>query len=173
MFAGTHTMKALRQVYRVIHMLRCKKEIRRMWMYSNVDKCDEALPMSRLQVVQPPTCITQPSLRAQIGYAWWEAQLVLHPAVPCLQAISWAGGPRLCIVRMPDALFLFRVASYGSSSDTAASCAWYAGQNPDRPIHKCSLFRRLLGPRSNRVQIEWSENIVIDSVRPLQWLLIA
>ena len=117
-------MKALRQVYRVIHMLRCKKEIRRMWMYSNVDKCDEALPMSRLQVVQPPTCITQPSLRAQIGYAWWEAQLVLHPAVPCLQAISWAGGPGLCIVRMLDALILIRVASDGSPSDTIASCAW-------------------------------------------------
>jgi hypothetical protein len=88
MFAGAHTMKALRQVYRVIHMLRCKKETRRMWMYSKVGKCDEALPMSRLQVVQPPICITQPSLGAQIGYAWWEAQLVLHPAVPCLQAIS-------------------------------------------------------------------------------------
>ena len=160
MFAGTNTTKALRQVYRVINMLRCKKEISRVWMYNEVSECDNALPMSRLRVVQPSTCITRPSLGVRIGYAWWEAQLVLHPAVPCLQAISWAGGPRLCIVRMPDALFLFRVASYGSSSDTAASCAWYARQNPDRPIHKCSHFRRLLGPRSNRVRIEWSENIV-------------
>jgi hypothetical protein len=151
MFVETDSMKALRQVYRVINMLRCQKEIRRMWMYSKVGKCDDALPMSRLQVVQPPTCITRPSLRAQIGYAWWEAQLVLRPAVPCLQVISWVGGPGLCIVRILDARFLFRVASEGFPSDTIASCAWYAGRNPDHPIHKCSLFRRLLGSRSDQV----------------------
>ena len=95
-----------------------------MWMYIEVGEWDNALPVSRLRVVQPSTCITRPTLGVRIGYAWWEAQLVLRPAVPCLQAISWAGGPGLCIVRMLDALILIRVASDGSPSDTIASCAW-------------------------------------------------
>jgi len=58
MFAGTDTMKVLEQVHRVINMLRCKKEICRMWMYSEASKYDNALPMSRLRVVQPSTCMT-------------------------------------------------------------------------------------------------------------------
>lgn len=149
-------MKAVRQLYRMINMLRCKKEISLVWMYSEVGECDNALPMSRLRVVQPSTCITRPSLGVHIGYAWWEAQLVLRPDVPCLQAISWAGGPGLCIVRMPDALFLIRVASEGFLSDTIASCAWHPGQKPGHPIHRCSPSDGY----SDRGQIEWSENIV-------------
>jgi len=118
MFAGTDTMKVLEKVHRVINMLRCKKEICRMWMYSEASKYDNALPMSMLRVVQPSTCITRPSLDVQVGYAWWEAQLVLLPDVSFLQAIPRTGGLELCIVRMPDALLLFRVASKGSARDT-------------------------------------------------------
>lgn len=84
MFSAMDTMRALRQVYRVSNMLRCKEEISRVWVYSEVSECDNALPMSRLRVVQPSGCITRPSLGVRIGYAWWEAQLVLHPDVPWL-----------------------------------------------------------------------------------------
>jgi hypothetical protein len=67
MFAGVNATKTLRQVYRVINMLRCKKEISRMWMYSEAGECDSTLPMSRLRVVQPSTCITRPSLVCELG----------------------------------------------------------------------------------------------------------
>ena len=156
-------MKAVRQVYRTINMLRCKKEISRVWMYSEVGECDNALPMSRLRVVQPSTCITRPSLGVQVGYAWWEAQLVLRPDVPCLQAVSWAGGPGPCIVRMAGALFLIRVANEGFLSDTIASCAWCPGPKLGLPIHRCSFFDGYL----DRGRIEWSEVIVRLVVSPI------
>ena len=122
MFAETHTMKALKQVHQVIKISRCKEAISRVWMYSKVSKYDNTLPVSRLRVVQPSTCITRPSLDVQVGYAWWEAQLVLHPDVSFLQAISCSGGSGLCIVRMPDALLLFRVANDGFAIHSIAPC---------------------------------------------------
>jgi hypothetical protein len=163
MFAHTDTIRALKQVHRVIKMLRCKEEICRMWMYRQASECDNALPTSRLQVTQPSTCTTRPSLGVQVGYAWWEAQLVINPDVSFLQAISCSGGSELCIVRMPDALLLFRVANDGLAGHTIASCAWGPRRGQGRSIHRCSFPFRY----SHRCRIEWPENIVHRVLSPV------